>query len=62
METNDTVSSKEAAKHKHKDTTKSDYLENNIIPEDRSKEMYNGKMFNLLVSFLKKYVLNLLSS
>ncbi|KAL5233272.1 hypothetical protein ACI65C_000682 [Semiaphis heraclei] len=41
METNDTVSSKEAAKHKHKDTTKSDYLENNIIPEDRSKEMYN---------------------
>jgi len=53
MAVKDPVLSKETFKHKHGDTKKIEYLENNIS-EDHSKEIYIGKMFNLIVPFLKK--------
>lgn len=51
MAVKDSVLSKETVKHK--DTKKIEFFENNIS-EDHSKELYNGKMFNLPVPFLDK--------
>lgn len=45
--------SKVTAEYKHKNTKKIEFLKNNIT-EDYSKEMYNGKIFNLLVPFPRK--------